>query len=138
MVQAYCMKCRKKVEVRNPSDVILKNNRPAISGTCPVCGTKVFRVGTGSLLLRDVPQDKVFWCNDGRVVKNLSELVVALQQMSDETYSHHVTGDKNDFSNWVRDVIGDVNLARDMQKAVGHNSAAKTVETRLARLGAEK
>jgi len=45
MPQAYCMKCRKKVEIKNPAKVTLKNNRPATKGTCPVCGTKVFRIG---------------------------------------------------------------------------------------------
>lgn len=45
MAQAYCFKCRKKVEVRNPANVMLKNKRPAIRGTCPNCGTKVFRIG---------------------------------------------------------------------------------------------
>lgn len=46
-MQAYCMKCRKKVEVSNPKAVTLKNGRPATQGTCPVCGTKVFRIGKG-------------------------------------------------------------------------------------------
>ena len=45
MATAYCMKCRKKVEMRNPSQVVLKNRRPATRGVCPVCGTKVFRIG---------------------------------------------------------------------------------------------
>jgi len=42
---AYCVKCRKKVEMRNPKQVTLKNNRVAVQGVCPVCGTKVFRIG---------------------------------------------------------------------------------------------
>ena len=45
MTQAYCMKCRKKVDIKSPLKVTLKNNRPATSGTCPKCGTKVFRIG---------------------------------------------------------------------------------------------
>jgi len=45
MTQAYCTKCRKKVETKNPKQVTLKNKRPATSGTFPVCGTKVFRLG---------------------------------------------------------------------------------------------
>jgi len=45
MNQAYCMKCRKKVEMSNPKQVTMKNGRPATQGTCPVCGTKVFRIG---------------------------------------------------------------------------------------------
>ncbi len=48
MSQAYCMKCRAKVEIKNPKQVTLKNKRPATSGTCPKCGTKVFRIGKAS------------------------------------------------------------------------------------------
>jgi hypothetical protein len=47
MVQAYCMKDRKKVEIKNPRNVTLKNGRPAVQGVCPICGTKVFRIGKG-------------------------------------------------------------------------------------------
>ena len=42
---AYCMKCRKKVEMMSPKQVTMKNGRPATQGTCPVCGTKIFRIG---------------------------------------------------------------------------------------------
>lgn len=45
MTAAYCVKCRKKVEMKNPKAVTLKNGRPATSGVCPNCGTKVFRIG---------------------------------------------------------------------------------------------
>ncbi len=45
MAQAYCVKDRKTVEIRNPVQVTLKNGRPAVQGTCPNCGTKVFRIG---------------------------------------------------------------------------------------------
>jgi len=45
MAQAYCMKCRAKVEIKNPQKITMKNKRPATTGTCPKCGTKVFRIG---------------------------------------------------------------------------------------------
>jgi len=45
MTTAYCVKCRKKVEIKNPKAVTLKNKRPATSGVCPNCGTKVFKIG---------------------------------------------------------------------------------------------
>jgi len=44
-MQAYCFKCRMKREIKNPQSVTLKNGRPAVRGTCSVCGTKVFRIG---------------------------------------------------------------------------------------------
>jgi DNA-directed RNA polymerase subunit RPC12/RpoP len=44
-MQAYCMKCRKKVEIQNAKSITMKNKRPATQGVCPKCGTKVFRIG---------------------------------------------------------------------------------------------
>lgn len=45
MAQGYCVKERKKIEIKDPKQVTLKNGRPAVSGTCPDCGTKVFKIG---------------------------------------------------------------------------------------------
>ena len=46
-MQAYCFKCRAKRDIKNPTSVTLKNGRPATQGSCPICGTKVFRIGKG-------------------------------------------------------------------------------------------
>ena len=45
MAEAYCVKCKKKVEVKNPEQIQMKNGRPALKGTCPSCGTGVFKIG---------------------------------------------------------------------------------------------
>jgi hypothetical protein len=45
-MKAYCMKCRAQREISNPKSVVLKNKRPATQGVCPVCGTKMFRIGS--------------------------------------------------------------------------------------------
>ncbi len=47
-MEAYCFKCRAKREIKDPVQVTLKNGKPAIQGVCPVCGTKVFRIGKAS------------------------------------------------------------------------------------------
>jgi hypothetical protein len=41
------MRCRTKREIKNPKSITLKNDRPATQGVCPVCGTKLFRIGKG-------------------------------------------------------------------------------------------
>ena len=46
-MQAYCVKDRKKVEIKNPKAITMKNGRPATQGVCPICGTKVFKIGKG-------------------------------------------------------------------------------------------
>jgi len=42
---AYCVKCRAQREVSNPQKMVMKNRREAITGICPICGTKLFRIG---------------------------------------------------------------------------------------------
>ena len=81
--------------------------------------------------LGDVSQEKQFWCHDGRYLKNLEELEVALEQMTEETFRYHANKDKSDFGNWVRDVIGDEKLSRDLQKSASQVQAAKSVADRL-------
>lgn len=44
----YCVKCRKSREIQRPQQITFKNGRPATQGTCPTCGTKVFRIGKAS------------------------------------------------------------------------------------------
>jgi hypothetical protein len=48
-MEAYCVKCRAKVEIKDPQQVTLKNGRPATKGICSTgCGTNVFRIGKAS------------------------------------------------------------------------------------------
>jgi len=44
-MKAYCMKCKKTIEIENAKQVKTRNGRKGFKGTCPVCGTKVFRIG---------------------------------------------------------------------------------------------
>lgn len=44
-MQAYCMRCRVKREMKDPQQITMKNGRLATQGVCPVCGTKLFRIG---------------------------------------------------------------------------------------------
>ena len=44
-LQAYCVKCRTKRDMRNPQAVYTKTGTPGSKGPCPVCGTTLFRMG---------------------------------------------------------------------------------------------
>jgi hypothetical protein len=46
-MQGYCMKCRTKREMKDAKAITMKNGKPATQGVCPVCGTKMFRIGKG-------------------------------------------------------------------------------------------
>ena len=45
VMQAYCVKCRAKREMKNSKAITMKNGKPATQGVCPDCGTKMFRIG---------------------------------------------------------------------------------------------
>jgi len=44
-MQAYCVKCRAKKEMKDAKAITMKNGKPATQGVCPTCGTKTFRIG---------------------------------------------------------------------------------------------
>ncbi|WP_332445373.1 hypothetical protein [Dehalococcoides mccartyi] len=85
-------------------------------------------------LLSNVPEEYVFWGHDGCVLHNLKELGDAMNIMADETYDFHANAEKNDFANWVRDIIKDKRLSQDLQKATGRDQAAQIVASRISTL----
>jgi DNA topoisomerase-1 len=44
-MEAYCMKCRTKREIKDPVAAFNAKGSPVTTGTCPVCGTKLYRMG---------------------------------------------------------------------------------------------
>jgi hypothetical protein len=83
--------------------------------------------------LGDVPADKVFWVNNGGILKNLGELAVAFKEISNEQFAFHVNKEKNDFSNWVKDVVGDKALAGSLLKTKTKAAALKAVKARIGK-----
>ena len=46
-MEAYCVKCRAKREMKDAKSITMKNGKSAMQGTCPVCNTKMFRIQKG-------------------------------------------------------------------------------------------
>jgi len=44
-VEAYCVKCKEKREIQNPTAGFNKRGTPITTGQCGVCGTKMVRIG---------------------------------------------------------------------------------------------
>lgn len=84
--------------------------------------------------LGNVAPEQCFWINNGPLLKNLEELANALVEISDEAYAYHVNKEKNDFSAWVKDVIGDKKLANELLSSKNRASALKKVKNKLSSL----
>ena len=70
-----------------------------------------------SKILGDVHPNKEFCFCNGLHVKNLQELLTALETINDAIYQFHANNEKNDFSNWIRVVIEDFGLAYGLKNA---------------------
>ena len=82
--------------------------------------------------LANVPEEHVFKCCDGRTLRNMQELRDCLHSMTDETFVYHVNNQKNDFSNWVKEIIGDEKLAAYLKKLPTKTQAEIMVLARVA------
>ena len=62
-------------------------------------------------------QEHPFILCSGEIIYSLDELAEQLVSMPDAVFSHHVSKQKNDFSTWVRQVLGAPELANRMLSA---------------------
>ena len=83
-------------------------------------------------LLADVPEYRSFWCNDGRIFRNMRDLSAGLASMSVHTFAYHLNDEKNDFSKWLTDSVEDEKLAEDLEYPISRREAAKTVKERVS------
>ncbi len=81
--------------------------------------------------LCDVAPEHCFWVNNGPILKNVEELAGALEAISEDSYNYHANKDKNDFSKWVSEIIGDQKLANDLLSSRNRKSAVNKVKARL-------
>ena len=48
-VNGYCVKCKNKRDIKDAQAITMKNGRPATRGTCPVCGTGMYKIGKATI-----------------------------------------------------------------------------------------
>ncbi len=87
---------------------------------------------TPEKLVAKVPQEYVFWCHDGGIFTDIYDLMEGLKAMSDETFTYHSNLEKHDFSNWIRDIMGDGELADALAKAADRTEAVTCIITRIS------
>lgn len=78
-------------------------------------------------ILGKVPAAKSFWLCINMELRSLPELSVAVESIDDDVFRYHVNKDKNDFESWIRDVLLDKDLAREIARV-------KTKETLLRKI----
>lgn len=85
-------------------------------------------------ILSNVPDEKAFYVNDGKVLRNIRDLPGALVDMAENTYSFHVNKEKNDFRNWIDEVVGDKKLARELSRTRSKDVFLRKLDRRINQL----
>lgn len=67
---------------------------------------------------KNIAEEQFFYLKDGKVLKNVLDLINAFDEMNDEIFSHHVNIDNNDFSNWICNVLEEEQLANEIKEIV--------------------
>ena len=81
-------------------------------------------------ILSDVSPTRRFVVHNGSEIKNLRELADAVRLMPNSTFHYHVSGQRNDFAEWVKEHVGDWQLADDMERAGTRKEMAGKVRCR--------
>ncbi|MGV8150851.1 MAG: immunoglobulin-like domain-containing protein [Candidatus Woesearchaeota archaeon] len=62
------------------------------------------KIATNNSLLRESPKEKAFFIKD-KNFRTVQELASEIYEMDDNTFKQYVNEQKNDFSNWIKDVF---------------------------------
>jgi hypothetical protein len=87
-----------------------------------------------AMLLEEVHKDDAFVAKDGTRIASLHELRAFVKKANDSTISYHVSGLKNDFSDWVRHSVLDTFLASRLDDVRDRESMLDVLSSRISML----
>jgi len=87
------------------------------------------RISNELSLFKSVKPEEYFHLHNGIVLKSMYDLIDTLEIIDDETFGHHVTKDKNDFSDWIEYVIKYKDIAEKIRNAKTKEEIIEILET---------
>ncbi|MBN2053259.1 hypothetical protein JW756_07175 [Candidatus Woesearchaeota archaeon] len=86
-------------------------------------------------VLADVPQPHMaFWFTNGVIARNIYELVNAIEGCDKSVFEYHANSEKNDFYNWILDVLGDEVMAKKIKSEYDQKKFSKKIRARIKQL----
>ncbi len=79
----------------------------------------------------EIDSSQFFYASNGEIIKNLEELSSFLKKIDEETFSKHVDENKNDFSNWIKEVFNEKKLSQKIEKCKNPLEMSKIISKRL-------
>jgi hypothetical protein len=79
----------------------------------------------------NAPYEKEFVFHDGRRAKNILELNDVIEQLADYDFSEFVNDQKNDFANWIQEVLQDRRLAEMLRTTISKHYTVDLLRRRI-------
>lgn len=100
------------------TEVTLPGTTANVFGKIPMDFMQILKPNPHSIALSRIVDDrsKFFYASDGKMISSVKGLIDALSMMSEDAFRSHVNSSKNDFANWIRDVLNDGLLADKISK----------------------
>lgn len=90
--------------------------------------------GFAKAILARVPIQVSFWLCTNENLRSLRDISEALQKATDDVFRYHVNRDKNDFETWIRDIIKDKDLAREIARVKTRDTLIRKITERVDEL----
>ena len=85
-------------------------------------------------ILEKVSASDAFWLCTNHNLRSLTELVETLEGVNDDVFRYHVARDKNDFEVWIREVVLDKELAREIARVKTKETLIRKINERVSYL----
>ena len=85
-----------------------------------------------------IPSEKSFVLKDGTKIKGLRELASILPKLDENTFTHHVNEEKNDFANWIEEVFKNATLADKIKDITSPTIIAAIIKIYLSKKELER
>lgn len=90
------------------------------------------------VLVKEAPPEHTFKLHKTSIeIRSIPELAEALEIMSDESFTHHVNEQRNDFATWVNDVMHDQELSSRLKNVNSKAAAFDIVKKRAKEVGGQ-
>lgn len=85
-------------------------------------------------ILSKAPLNVSFWLCTNETLRSLEQVLKALERANDEVFRYHINRDKNDFEAWIRDIIRDRELAREISRIKTRETLIRKISERVQEL----
>lgn len=88
-------------------------------------------VSAARAILAKVPFQYSFWLCTNENLRSIEDVSKALEKASDDVFRYHVNRDKNDFEVWIRDIVKDKDLAREIARVKTKETLVRKITERI-------